>query len=275
MDRLAPRWRALEVRGIALLRGLWVPMRACTCLTARRQAGRVMPSAPVLQSPPAARGKASSVRTYAKRARKEGKGEGGSGVAAASPTSACVGWARTSQCSAGAGFGKVALPEQQPSASTTVGMEEPAAYAAAPSQAVEQASGDGCNACAQQAAVERGAGVLECLRERECSRTRHALARTQVPTPGAGTATPPSPSAQPAALPAVSRGQVFAACAKVSGAIAAAGLLLRAAAPFVSPAVADGHEDAVQALLQCECTLQSGACCAQICAYRAGLSCGL
>ena len=64
----------------------------------------------------------------------------------------------------------------------------------------------------------------------------------------------PAASAQPAgqALPAVSRGRIFAVCAQVSVLVATLGFVLRQVAPAISPAVKDGQGEAVEALLDCE-----------------------
>lgn len=48
------------------------------------------------------------------------------------------------------------------------------------------------------------------------------------------------------------RGRVLAVCAQVSVLVAALGVGLRQLAPAISPAVKDGHGDAVEALLDCE-----------------------
>jgi hypothetical protein len=53
-------------------------------------------------------------------------------------------------------------------------------------------------------------------------------------------------------LPSVDRGRIFAVCAQVSLLVTALGFGLRAVAPAISPAVADGQAERVEALLQCE-----------------------
>ena len=68
-------------------------------------------------------------------------------------------------------------------------------------------------------------------------------------------AQPPSSSTPAAALPAVSRARIFAACAQVTVVVTALAFGLRAVAPAVSPAVADGQADTVEALLNCEYSL--------------------
>lgn len=61
-------------------------------------------------------------------------------------------------------------------------------------------------------------------------------------------------SATGQALPAVGRGRIFAVCLQVSILVTAAGFALRQVAPAISPAVRDGQAEAVEALLDCECT---------------------
>ena len=60
------------------------------------------------------------------------------------------------------------------------------------------------------------------------------------------------------ALPAVSRGQVLATCTQISLLLAAAGLGLHELTPLIPPALRVGQEEAVQALLQCECRQSRG-----------------
>ncbi len=55
-----------------------------------------------------------------------------------------------------------------------------------------------------------------------------------------------------AALPAVSRGRIFAVCAQVSVLVTALAFGVRQLAPAISPAVGDGQAEAVEALLNCE-----------------------
>ena len=77
-----------------------------------------------------------------------------------------------------------------------------------------------------------------------------------------------SPSPSPGAQPEVGRGRVLAVATQVSLLVGAAGLALHAAAPLISPAVADGHGSAVEALLRCECPGPAPACqraCAPAC----------
>ena len=77
---------------------------------------------------------------------------------------------------------------------------------------------------------------------------------------GAGSGEQPAPAGAGSGsgsvvLPAVDRGRIFAVCAQVSLLVTALGFGLREVAPAISPAVADGQAERVEALLQCESPL--------------------
>lgn len=62
-----------------------------------------------------------------------------------------------------------------------------------------------------------------------------------------------SQSSASSPLPTVGRDQVLRACIQTSAIIAAAGVGLHQLAPLISPAAYDGGQEALAALLQCEC----------------------